>query len=131
MRTTIRHEAENATISQGIICESLHAGFSGSCYVNLDNVVGSYLEWTVNAPQAGTATLTIGFANGTTTNRPMDITVNGVLVRDELSFPPTGAWTEWRTTTFTAPLNAGSNTIRATSTTSHGGPNLDYLDVSL
>jgi len=126
----IRYEAEDATISQGV-AESNHAGFSGTGFVNYDNVAGSYVQWTVNAAQANAATLATRFANGSTTNRPMDITVNGVLVRDELAFNPTGAWTTWQTATTTVPLNAGTNTIRATATTATGGPNVDYLEVAL
>src|SRR5262245_33608188 len=73
-----RFEAETVTISQGVV-ESNHLGFSGTGFVNYNNVVGSYVQLSVNAPAAGTATVAFRFANGTTTNRPMDITVNGVL----------------------------------------------------
>src|SRR5438094_577623 len=83
-----RHEAETATISQGVV-ESNHAGFSGTGFVNYNNLVGSYVEWTVAAASAGSATLAFRHANGGITNRPMDITVNGTLVRDELAFDPT------------------------------------------
>ncbi|GAA2409121.1 hypothetical protein GCM10010404_78830 [Nonomuraea africana] len=123
-----RHEAENATISQGVV-ESNHAGFSGTGFVNGDNAVGPYVEWTVNAAAAGNARLSFGFANGGTANRPMDITVNGALVGDEFAFDSTGAWTNWTTRSITVPVNAGANTIRATATTTDGGPNLDHLDV--
>lgn len=123
-----RYQAENATISQGVV-ESNHAGFTGTGFVNMDNAVGSSVEWTVTAAQAGAATLTIRFANGTTTNRPMDLTVNGATAAAGLSFAGTGAWTTWQTRTFTANLVAGTNTIRATATTANGGPNLDYLEV--
>jgi hypothetical protein len=124
-----RHEAENATISQGVV-ESNWPGFSGTGFVNYDNLVGSYVQWTVDAAQAGPVRLTLGYANGTTTNRPMDITVNGGLVADELAFTGTGAWSTWQTTSITANLNAGTNTIRATATTANGGPNVDYLDAT-
>jgi exo-1,4-beta-D-glucosaminidase len=123
-----RYEAENATISQGVV-ESNHLGFSGTGFVNYDNLVGSYVQWTVNAASAGTAKLTFRYANGTTTNRPMDITVNGALVSDELAFNGTTNWDTWGTVTITAMLNAGVNTIRATATTANGGPNVDALDV--
>ncbi len=123
-----RFEAENATISQGVV-ESNHLGFSGTGFVNYDNVVGSYVQWTVNAVSAGPATLTIRHANGTTANRPMDITVNGVLVAGGLAFNPTANWDTWANVSITANLNAGANTIRATATTVNGGPNVDFLDV--
>ena len=123
-----RYEAENATISQGVV-ESNHLGFSGTGFVNYDNLVGSNVQWTVNAASAGTAKLTFRYANGTTTNRPMDITVNGALVADELAFNPTGNWDTWANATVTVNLTAGTNTVRATATTVNGGPNADCLDL--
>lgn len=125
-----RYEAESATIAQGV-AESNHAGFSGTGFVNLDNVVGSYVEFSVNAQTAGNGTLAIRFANGTTANRPMDIAVNGSPVIDEQVFAGTGAWTTWETVTIVASLSAGANTIRFTSTAATGGPNLDALDVEV
>src|SRR6266498_1795893 len=122
-----RYEAENATISQGVV-ESNHLNFSGTGFVNYDNLVGSYVEWTVSAASAGTATLALRHSNGSTVNRPMDITVNGMLVADELAFNPTGSWDTWATVTVNAAVTAGSNTIRATATTVNGGPNVDFLD---
>jgi chitinase len=125
-----RYEAENATISLGH-AESTHAGFSGTGYVNTDNVVGSSVQWTINAPTAGQATLTFRFANGVTTDRPMTIAVNGSNVATPMSFPPTGAWPTWASKSITATVNAGNNTVKATATTAGGGPNLDFLDVDI
>ncbi len=125
-----RYEAETATISQGVV-ESNWPGFSGTGFVNYNNVAGSYVEWTVDTAQAGAVTLAFRHANGSTANRPMDITVNGTLVRDELAFTPTGAWSTWQTVTTTATLAAGTNRIRATATTANGGPNVDWLDVDV
>jgi glucose/arabinose dehydrogenase len=125
---TTDYQAENATITQGVV-ESNHAGYTGSGFVNMDNVVGSYVEFSVTAASAGPASLTIRFANGTTTDRPMDVTVNGTVVADDRSFPGTGAWTTWQDSALNATLAAGANTVRLTSTTVNGGPNLDRLQV--
>jgi polygalacturonase len=122
-----RIEAESG-VCQGTI-DSDHAGFSGTGFCNTTNAVGASEEWTVNAATAGTAKLTIGYANGTTTNRPMDILVNGTVVASAVPFPGTGAWTTWQTVSVNAPLNAGANSVRAVATTATGGPNLDYLSV--
>ncbi|MER6913457.1 cellulase family glycosylhydrolase [Streptomyces sp. NPDC000594] len=119
-------EAEDATVSQGAI-ESNHRGYTGRGFVNYDNVTGSSVEWTVRADDAGSVPLTLRFANGTTTNRPMTITVNGTPVAVGRAFPGTGAWTTWRTTTVEADLREGANTVRATATTANGGPNVDSL----
>ncbi|GAA3804367.1 glycosyl hydrolase family 28 protein [Sphaerisporangium flaviroseum] len=123
-----RYEAENATISQGVV-ESDHAGFSGTGFVNADNVTGSYVQFAVPAAAAGSRTLRIRYANGTTTNRPMAIAVNGATVATR-GYNGTGAWTTWVTDTLTVPLTAGSNTIRLTATTAGGCPNLDYIEVA-
>jgi endoglucanase len=122
------YEAEAATISQGVV-ESNHPGFTGTGFVNYDNITGSYVQFTVSATTAGATNVTLRFANGQTANRPMDITVNGTLVADDLAFGSTGAWTTWREATINTSLQAGSNTIRATATTANGGPNLDKLTV--
>jgi alpha-galactosidase len=121
-------EAENATIGQGLV-ESNHAGFTGAGFVNYNNVVGSFVEFSVNVPQAGAVALRLRFANGTTVNRPMDIAVNGATAVASVAFQGTGAWTNWVTNTITVNLNAGNNTIRATATTANGGPNLDHIAV--
>ncbi|MFJ8959383.1 cellulase family glycosylhydrolase [Lentzea sp. NPDC102401] len=124
----VQYQAENATIANGLV-ESNHAGFTGSGFVNYDNEVGSSVEFTVNAGTAGLAALTFRFANGTTANRPMDISVNGTVVASNFSFPGTGAWTTWTIKSATVTLNAGSNTIKTVATTVNGGPNLDRIDV--
>lgn len=121
------YQAEVATISQGVV-ESNHAGFTGTGFVNYTKVTGSYVEFTVNAAASGNASLTFRYANGTTVNRPMSVSVNGAVVATP-SFPGTGAWTTWRTATANTTLAAGTNRIRATATTANGGPNLDRLTI--
>src|SRR5207248_2474544 len=54
------------------------------------------VKWSVTASGAGTATLTIRYANGTTANRPMDVAVNGRVVAAGRAFPPTGSWSTWQ-----------------------------------
>jgi len=121
---TPEFQAENATISQGVV-ESNHAGFTGTGFVNYDNASGSYVEFSVPITAAGSFTLEFRYANGTTTNRPLS--VNGTAV----DFPGTGAWTTWQTRSVTMNLQSGNNPIRATATTAGGGPNLDKLTVTM
>jgi hypothetical protein len=47
-----------------------------------------------------------------------------------VSFPATGAWTTWATVTRAVPFGPGAHTIRLTSTTSTGGPNLDKINLN-
>ncbi|MGN9755789.1 carbohydrate-binding protein [Streptomyces sp. SD31] len=125
---TTRYEAETSpAVCTGTI-DSDWAGYSGTGFCNGTNATGAYAQFTVNAPAAGTATLNIRFANGTTTARPASLIVNGTTVQTP-SFEGTGAWTTWTTKTLTVPVNAGSNTIRLNPTASGGLPNIDYADV--
>jgi chitinase len=126
--TTV-YEAENASIWQGVV-ESNHAGFTGTGFVNYNNVSGSYVQWSVSAATAGSASLALRFSNGTSTSRPMDIAVNGIVVAANTAFTSTTNWDTWATKTVTVTLNAGTNTIRATATTANGGPNVDKLTVT-
>jgi hypothetical protein len=124
---TTRYEAETApAICTGAV-ETEYAGYSGSGFCNGTNATGAYAQFTVSAPASGTATLSVRFANGTTTARAADIIVNGTTV-SSTSFASTGTWTGWTTKTLTVPVNAGSNTVRLNPTSANGLPNVDYLD---
>ncbi|MFI6725752.1 glycosyl hydrolase family 8 [Streptomyces atratus] len=123
---TAAYEAENASLYRAAVATN-HTGYSGTGFVDYTNVAGSSVEFTVDAT-AGSTSLAIRYANGTTINRPMDISVNGTVVASGAAFNGTGSWDTWATKTITAQLVAGTNTIRATATTANGGPNLDYLD---
>ncbi|WP_246002099.1 glycosyl hydrolase 53 family protein [Allorhizocola rhizosphaerae] len=123
-----RYEAETAPATCDGFIESNHAGYSGSGFCNANNAVGAAAQFTVTATAAGTATLAIRYANGTTANRPADILVNGATALPGSAFNATGAWTTWATKTLTVSVNAGSNTIRLNPTTANGLPNVDYLE---
>jgi alpha-L-fucosidase len=121
------YEAENATC-QGTI-DSNHAGFTGTGFCNTDNAAGAFAEWTVPAGAAGTKTLTIRYANGTTADRPADISANGAVVASGRSFPSTVDWTTWATVSLPVTLAAGNNTIRVAATTANGAANLDNISI--
>ncbi len=120
-----RYEAESG-VCQGTI-DSDHTGFSGTGFCNTTNATGSAMTWTVTPDAAGTTTLAFRYANGTTTNRPATVTVNGGSPTT-VDFPGTGSWDTWATATLTATLTAGSNTVTVTATTTAGDANLDYLE---
>ncbi|MFD8492204.1 PQQ-dependent sugar dehydrogenase [Amycolatopsis sp. NPDC059657] len=123
----VDYQSESATIGQGVV-ESNHAGYTGSGFVNFDNVTGSYVEYSVNAAQAGSYTVTFRYANGTTADRPLAVTVDGGNA-GTVSFPGTGAWTTWVTKDLKVNLTAGVNKIRTTATTANGGPNADKISL--
>jgi hypothetical protein len=121
-------QAENALIRDGAV-KSSPAGFTGTGFVDTDNKVGSSVQWTVNASRTGQADVIFRFANGNDGFRPMDVTVNGILVFS-LDFPSTGGFDTYRTVTVRVSLIGGANRIKATSSTANGGPNLDKITVA-
>jgi len=127
----IRYEAENAPAQCDGTIDANHAGFSGTGFCNATNATGSFVQFTVDAASAGSATISIRYANGTTTNRPADISVNGSVAQAASAFNGTGAWTAWATKTLTANVDAGANTIRIAATTANGPANIDYVDVEV
>ncbi|MFF0162047.1 PQQ-dependent sugar dehydrogenase [Streptomyces sp. NPDC005263] len=128
-RAATDYQAEDATVSQGTVATN-HTGYTGTGFVDYTNITGSYVEFTVSATDAGTSSLALRYANGTSTNRPMDISVGGTVVASGVSFPATADWDTWATKSVNVPLKAGSNKIRATATTDAGGPNLDRVSIA-
>jgi hypothetical protein len=127
--TTV-YQAENATdIDEGVV-ESIHAGYTGAGYVNIDNATSSFMWHVVDAPAAGPASLRVRYANGTGSNRPIAFTVNGVS-SGTVSGAPTGAWSTWVTSgPISINLLAGSNDIVHSSVTADGMPNIDRFEIA-
>ncbi len=123
------YEAEDAAFS-GAVIDNKHPGYSGTGFVDYNpNAPGGWIEWTVNVPAAGEYTIEFRYASGAAEDRPADILVNGAVAIPQLSFPSTGDFTAWKTTSGKASLAAGVNVIRATATGANGGANIDRLRV--
>lgn len=125
---TTRYEAESApAVCDGVVASN-HSGYSGSGFCDTTNAVGSAVRFTVDSAAAGTATVSVRYANGGSENRQADIVVNGTTVQSGFPFEATGAWTTWATRTVTVQLAAGVSTVRLAATTSGGLANIDFLD---
>ncbi|MGQ4513054.1 glycoside hydrolase family 88 protein [Streptomyces sp. DW26H14] len=122
------YEAEEATVFHGTV-DSDHTGFTGTGFVNTTNEAGAYVDFTVNAPAAGAATLDLRYANGTAAGRKSSVSVDGTVVSTP-AFGPTANWDTWAAARVPATLKAGANHVRVVSTTAGGLPNLDSLTVS-
>jgi hypothetical protein len=101
-------------------------GFTGYGFCNGNNAIGAGINWSV-VVGTGIYTLTFRYANGTTTDRPANLLINGSPVVSGISFPGTGAWTTWTTVSRVIAMNAGTLTIRLEPTTANGLANIDYL----
>ncbi|MEV4641338.1 TIM-barrel domain-containing protein [Actinoplanes sp. NPDC049548] len=121
------HGAEDAALS-GVALATRHPGYTGSGYADYSNASGDFVEWSVTVPAAGSYTLAFRYANGGTSDRPLTIAVNGAVVDAGKSFPVTGAWQNWQTTSLTTHLPGGAVRIRAAASGSSGG-NIDCLSV--
>ncbi|MBV7699926.1 right-handed parallel beta-helix repeat-containing protein [Streptomyces sp. TRM70350] len=126
---TVRFEAESSSATCDGTIDSNHSGYSGTGFCNTDNASGAAAGFTIEAADAGSATLKVGFANGGSSARSADLVVNGSTVQS-VSFEATGAWNTWSTKSLTAQLGSGTNTVRLVATGSAGLPNIDYLDSS-
>ena len=110
--------------------ETTNAGSLTGTYVNVDNVQGSAVTWTVQAPVEGNYRVDLRFSNGSGAVRPMALQCSNCSDTWTLSFAATSGWTDWQTYSLVLKLNAGANTLRVTSTQDAGGPNLDYLQLT-
>ncbi|MBQ8921575.1 MAG: carbohydrate-binding protein [Oscillospiraceae bacterium] len=111
--------------------ETTNEGFSGRAYWNYNNVIGSYVNWTVTVPADGNYRVTFRYANGGSAddNRTCQVSVNGASESVSVDYPNTGAWTTWSEVSVVVSLKAGTNTIKATASGSGGGPNMDYIEL--
>jgi hypothetical protein len=83
--------AEAATLS-GPTVQNANAGYTGAGYADYTNATGDYVEWKINVPAAGPYAMTFRYANGGSSDRPLDLSLNGQLLPPRLSFATTGGW---------------------------------------
>ena len=117
------HEAEDAE-RHGPALSSQHGGFTGTGFVDFGSTTGESLTFTIAREQAGSASLTFRYANGSGP-RPCRIEVNGA-VAGQLDFDQTGGWSSWGEASLDADLAAGVNTVSVISV-GPTGPNIDAL----
>lgn len=112
----------------GAAVDHLHAGHYGQGFVDFIHSNDDSITWTVTPCAPGMYNLIFGYglAGG---DRPLQVSVNGVVVEPSQSFPATGAWTAWGETTKSGvQMRAGSNTVTITAI-GHSGANVDYLAI--
>ncbi len=120
------YQAENASLSNASVATT-YSGYTGSGYVAFGGP-GGWIQWTVSVPSVGKYALVFRYANSTSNNLPASVSVNGTVVKADLTFKSTGSGSTWSTTQTSQTLPAGSVTIRLTAGTS-GGSNIDYLQI--
>ena len=91
------------------------------------NDAGGYIEWVLESSAHQLRDVTWRYANGSTSNRSLDVSVDGSRVGTIL-FRPTGSWSTWNAVTTELNLDAGTHRIRLTSVDG-AGPNIDFMRV--
>lgn len=127
--------AGNSGPGQIYDANGLRPGYEGSGYMDFGNDVGDMASFNIDVPSAGTYQLTIRYANGVVTDRPMTISVGGVeqTVAFESTIPVGGdtnsGWSNWIDVTIDIQLEAGSNTVSFINQIANG-PNIDNVTIS-
>jgi hypothetical protein len=116
-----QYEAENAAVNDVSTVAHVQAS-NGSKIGNINNS-GSYVEFTVNVPAAGTYTMNVRYDNGFGATATHSVSVNGG-GGSSISYPATVDWGRFGWAQKSVTLNAGNNTIRFTK-----GTNFAELDV--
>lgn len=109
--------------------ESTNGGFSGTGYLNSDNVVNAGIEWAVDVGEAGTYSLEFSYANASA-DRPADVLVGGAVAAAGISFATTTDWSTWSTIAVDVSLAAGENRIVLSATSAMGLANIDSLTIT-
>jgi endo-1,4-beta-xylanase len=118
-------EAESG-VGGGTVVANSRPGYSGLGYVTGFDMMGDYVEVTVNIAQAGSYPLVIRYASNVPVARSLK--VNGSVVKKNLSFPASSTFTEVQWTTS---FNAGNNTARIyVERGATAGGDIDYIKVS-
>jgi len=120
------YEAELGTL-HSISTESSNSGYLGSGYIAGWNSNGQWVDFTVNVPTAGKYALTFRYAAGAG-YASRYLFINGASAVDNLSFPLGSSWSDYKTITTMANLNAGNNTLSLLYDSSKGSINYLNLD---
>jgi hypothetical protein len=106
-------EAENAGLTGGATVATDHTGYTGSGFVGgfTDGNKGTAAAtFTTNSTIAGTAPVTVRYANGNGSAKTLSVYVNATLA-EQISLPATATWDTWATAAELLTLRAGANTV--------------------
>jgi hypothetical protein len=121
------YQAESAVL-KGVTVASNAAGYTGSGFADYQHASGDSVEFAVDVPAGGAASLDFRYANGGRSDRPLELRVDGAVVTGRLACGPTGGWAKWNHVSQPVTLSAGRHTVRLTAI-GNSGPNLDALTV--
>ncbi|MFE3456257.1 hypothetical protein ACFXKD_01845 [Nocardiopsis aegyptia] len=125
------YEAENATVVNARTRSSGQASngyYVGGIDGDADMRSDSFVDFTVNVPEARGYTMTIDYANGTGATSTHGLAYNGS-DWSTVSYPPTAGWGRFETTSVTVDLDAGYNVIRLAKGSPHFEGGTGYAEI--
>ncbi len=122
-------QGEDAVDLDGIV-ESTNEGFVGQGYANFTNALGAYATWKIHADEALAADITFRYANGSSEDRPVLVSVNGSEQHSSVSMPSTHGWSSWAAVSIPIEFAQGENRVTLTALTEEGGANIDLISYS-
>lgn len=128
LKSQVIFEGEDAFFSAGKV-DSKHPGFTGDGFVDTENAVGVYVEWTFQSPKSFTDTIGFRYALGKDEIRSMQVYVNDILT-DTIDFDNTTEFTNYVYKYSDANLVEGENKVKLVALNIEGAPNLDHLAVN-
>ena len=120
---TLQENYPGVCSADGVI-ENTVMGYTGSGYINTDNVPNSSITWKVSAPNLGTRTLEWTYTSAS--DNPGKVSSNNELATD-VQFTATGAG--WSTAAAALLLKPGENIITLRATGAGGLPHIDSLAI--
>jgi hypothetical protein len=121
------YQAEDANTA-GAAIDNAFGGYTGTGYVSFIPDVNGSIEWTVPA-SAGIKTLSLRYANGTTQDTYLQVTINGEVWPESLSISSTGDWDVWDVQQIETTLYQSDNVISLATLSSGEAPHLDSLEI--
>lgn len=122
-------QAEHTCYYSGVV-ESEYGGYEGDAYVNINMERGAGIELKTIAFENATENIIVRYANGGNSDRDCRVMVNGAVQNESVSFPSTGAWSNWEVVAVPVQLSAGENKIEILANQESGGPNFDWFSIS-
>ncbi len=123
----VLYEAENADTAHVEIWNSYYQ-HTGTGFINFVHSTGDSVQF--NIFTSDTADYSLGFRYSLGYgNRPLSLTIDGIVVVASLDFPSTGSWYNWDTITYSYFFIPGNHSVLVTTIGSEG-PMLDHLKLS-
>ncbi|MAR70888.1 carbohydrate-binding protein [Halomonas sp.] len=118
-------------VTEVISGDNARPGAIDNAYVDLGRDPGDGVQYDVSVEEAGSYQLTLRYANGSNSDRPLALQVDGG-VTTSVSFPGSGSWSSWQEVTVDLELEPGTHQLLLSIPTAEQGgvdqgPNLDQL----